>query len=87
VANAYYRSVPGALVVLELDEAKLGSVVRWEPPAHPDGRPAKGDEPLFPHVFGPIRVAAVVSVRSVVRDSEGAFIGYGDPEPRPRPAS
>jgi uncharacterized protein (DUF952 family) len=49
------------LVVLDLDDSILA--VRWEPPAHPDGRPASPDEPYFPHVYGPIELAAVVGVR------------------------
>ncbi len=35
----------------------------WERPAHPDGRPAEPGEPEFPHVYGPLDLAAVSDVR------------------------
>ena len=66
VVAAFYADVAD-LVVLDLDEAVL--VVRWEPPAHPDGTPARPGEPLFPHVYGPIDVRAVIAARPYVRRS------------------
>lgn len=35
VANAFYKDQPGDFIVLEIDEAKLTSEVKWEPPAPP----------------------------------------------------
>lgn len=88
VANAFYRDVPGEHVVLELDEAALDAPVRWEPPAHPDERPAEADAPMFPHVYGPLRLDAVRGVRLLLRGAGGDFCGYGDAErPPPPPAS
>lgn len=81
VANAFYRQTPGEHVVLEIDEAALGAPVRWEPPAHPDGRPAEPGAPRFPHVYGPLPIAAVRAVRRLVRAPDGAFVGYGEAEP------
>jgi uncharacterized protein (DUF952 family) len=74
VANRFYRS-DDDLVVVALESADLGSEVRWEPPAHPDGS-AHGDGPLFPHVYGPLEREAVVGVRRVVSDGDGRFVGY-----------
>ena len=74
VANRFYASDPDELVVVTLDEARLTSEVRWEPPAHPDGRPSTGTEPFFPHVYGPLDRDAVLAVRRLVRSSD-RFVG------------
>jgi uncharacterized protein (DUF952 family) len=60
VANAFYRG-RNDLVLLKLDEAKLNSELKWEPPAGP---PAPGHFPsdLFPHIYGSINLSTVVSV-------------------------
>ena len=60
VANAFYRG-RNDLVLLKLDEAKLNSEVKWEPPA---GLPAPGisESDKFPHIFGPINLTAVSAV-------------------------
>ena len=58
VAARYYADVTEPLVLLVLDVDALeaaGSPVRWE--ETPDG--------VFPHVYGPVPVAAVVAVRPV----------------------
>ncbi len=56
------------LVVLEVDEALLGKPAVWEEgdPPHPDGR-------LFPHVYGPVPVEAVVAVRELPPGADGSF--------------
>lgn len=80
VANSFYRDVDGELVALELDEDSLTAEVRWEAPVHPDGRRPVAGEPLFPHVYGPLDIAAVRAVRSVRRGHDGKFTGYAPPE-------
>lgn len=79
VANSFYRDA-GDLLALEIDEGALTSEVRWEAPAHPDGRPPAAGEPLFPHVYGPLEIAAVRTVRALLRDDEGGFVGYAAPD-------
>ncbi len=59
VANAFYRGRTD-LVLLQLDEAKLTSALKWEPPAGPPA-PGISEADLFPHVFGPINLAAVIA--------------------------
>jgi uncharacterized protein (DUF952 family) len=56
------------LVVLEIDESLLGDTNVWEEgdPPHPDGM-------LFPHVYGPIPVGAVVTVRALPPGPDGTF--------------
>ena len=75
VANRFYADRDEELVVWEIDEDALAAEVRWEAPdpAPPPGAPAGV---LFPHVYGPIELAAVVGVRRLVRGADGAFEGY-----------
>ncbi|MFC8919700.1 DUF952 domain-containing protein [Streptomyces sp. NPDC057116] len=66
VVEAYYRDVPGPLLLLALDEALLTAEVRWEGGA---------DGGRFPHVYGPVDRAAVVGVREIRRDGSGRVTG------------
>jgi uncharacterized protein (DUF952 family) len=56
------------LVLLRIDAARLSSPVRWEPgvPADPVGME-------FPHLYGPLPVAAVINVTSYLPDADGRF--------------
>ena len=71
VANAFYRGGKD-LVLLVVDETRLKSQVRWEPPA---GSPAPGisESDQFPHIYGAINVSAVASVLDFVPDPDGMF--------------
>lgn len=60
VANAFYRGQTG-LVVLVLDETRIRSEVKWEPPDGPKVD-SISDADLFPHVYGPINLDAAASV-------------------------
>ena len=54
VRSRFYADLPDAeLVLLTIDPARLGTEVRFEP-----GEPGSND--LFPHVYGPVPVRAVV---------------------------
>lgn len=84
VANAFYRSVPGDFVVLDVNVEDLTSACVWEAPAHlpstrDDAAPSAPRATLFPHVYGPIDRIAVTGVRAVVRDADGSFVDYADP--------
>ena len=73
MANAFYRGRRD-LIVLRIDVERLRSPVRYEAPAspHPDfGAPAGGER--FPHVYGPIDLAAVVEVIDLPADADGTF--------------
>ncbi|WP_149178877.1 DUF952 domain-containing protein [Streptomyces sp. TRM49041] len=61
VADAHYRRVPGPLLALVIDEARLGVEVRRED---------SGDG-VFPHVHGPVERTAVVAVLEVRRGADG----------------
>jgi uncharacterized protein (DUF952 family) len=54
VARRFYHHVAEPLVLLTIDETRLGHPVRFEVP--------DGADEAFPHIYGPIPVAAVTSV-------------------------
>lgn len=56
------------LVLLRVDAARLTSPVLWEPGVaeDPDGM-------VFPHLYGPLPVAAVMSVTSYLPGADGRF--------------
>jgi glutathione S-transferase len=66
VANRFYADVP-ELVVLTIDTSALGAAVVREPPAD-------GIDELFPHVYGPIPVTAVVATASWRRGASGRWV-------------
>ena len=65
VANNYYSGQTG-LVILEIDPARLEPGLRWEPGAD------KTDE-LFPHLYGPLNLDAVMRVVDFAPASGGKF--------------
>jgi uncharacterized protein (DUF952 family) len=75
VANRFYTTVDDEVAVLTLDEALLASEVRWEA-ADPGPPPGVDPGTMFPHVYGPLELAAVVDVRVLSRDGAGRFVGY-----------
>jgi len=56
------------LVLLHIDPALLDSPVRWEPGVSTDP-----EAMLFPHLYGPLPVAAVKWVTVYLPDPEGTF--------------
>ncbi len=56
------------LVLLAVDPSKLTDPVRWEP-----GVPTDPESMLFPHLYGPLPVAAVTSVTSYLPGDDGQF--------------
>jgi uncharacterized protein (DUF952 family) len=72
VAEKYYKGQPDMLL-LAIDPALLTSELRWEPPsggAPPPGVP-EGD--LFPHIYGPINLDAVLKVYDLESNPDGSF--------------
>ena len=65
VANKFYANQVG-LVILEIDPSKLKPEVRWE--AGTD----QADE-MFPHIFGPLNLEAVIGVFDFEPGSDGKF--------------
>ncbi|MCV7290067.1 DUF952 domain-containing protein [Mycolicibacterium wolinskyi] len=56
------------LLMLQIDLAKLSDPVRWEP-----GVPTDPDAMLFPHLYGPLPVAAVMTATSYLPGADGRF--------------
>lgn len=73
VANAFFAGQSG-LILLVIDPARLTSPVRWESP-HSTGRlPYFTHNAVFPHVYGPIDVAAVARTIDLVPNEAGTFV-------------
>lgn len=56
------------LLVLYVDPGRLADPVRWEP-----GTPADPPSMLFPHLFGPLPLSAVVAVAEYPMRPDGSF--------------
>jgi uncharacterized protein (DUF952 family) len=63
VANARFRG-RSDLVLLSIDESLLESELRYE-----EGEPGQ----LFPHIYGPLNLNAVVNVVNFLPGSDGTF--------------
>lgn len=72
VAENFYKGQNG-LVLLAIEPAILSSPLKWEPPS--GGTPPPGVPPgdLFPHIYGPINLDAVVNVLDLEQDPQGKF--------------
>lgn len=68
-ANLFFRG-ERELVLLCIDDTHLAGVLKWEP-AVPASSAKAGE--LFPHVYGPLPVAAVVHVETWHPDADGEF--------------
>ncbi|OBF35536.1 glutathione S-transferase [Mycolicibacterium peregrinum] len=64
------------LVLLHIDPAKLTDPVRWEP-----GVPTDPDAMLFPHLYGPLPVDAVMTTTTYAPDGDGRFAPIADDTP------
>lgn len=56
------------MLMLWCDPTKLGAEVRWEP-----GVPGDPESMVFPHLYGPLPLAAVTSVTSYLPNAAGVF--------------
>ena len=66
-ANRLYRG-RSDLVLLHIDPDRLGSPVRWEL-----GVATDPESMLFPHLYGPLPVAAVIRVTAYPPTADGTF--------------
>jgi uncharacterized protein (DUF952 family) len=65
VANSFYHGQHD-LVLLEIDPQRLDCEVHWEPGSD------KPDE-LFPHIYGPLNLEAVLRIVDYLPGKDGAF--------------
>jgi len=68
VANRFYTGLAG-LVLLVVDSQKLSAELRYEPPV-----PAEDTDALFPHLYGPLNLDAVVDVVQFLPGTDGNFV-------------
>ena len=66
-ANRLYKGRTD-LLMLRVDAARLSSPVRWE-----SGVPGDPDGMVFPHLYGPLPTAAVMSASAYLPDRHGVF--------------
>jgi uncharacterized protein (DUF952 family) len=70
-ANRLYQG-RGDLLLLYVDPAALKSPVRWEP-----GVATDPESMLFPHLYGPLPVSAVIKVTAYPPGSDGNYPPVG----------
>ena len=66
--NRYYTTDHREMVCLVIDAGRVQPEIRYE-----------DSQRIFPHIYGPLNVDAVIEVRSVERSAEGAFVSIGGP--------
>jgi uncharacterized protein (DUF952 family) len=73
VANDYYAAAEGPLLLLRIDPARITAETRYEAAAPVESAAAThlGSSPVFPHVYGPIDLAAVDGVGVLTRNQTG----------------
>ena len=73
VADKFYKGQSG-LIVLGIDPARLSSALKWEPPF--EGAPPTGvsSSDVFPHIYGPLDLDAVVQVLDLELAPDGSFV-------------
>lgn len=75
VANAFYRAQTDLLLLTVQTEA-LRAELRFEAPIHPSGAasaPAPSQETLFPHLYGPLNLSAVLQALPFPPHPDGSF--------------
>jgi uncharacterized protein (DUF952 family) len=71
-ANIFFRGQSG-LMLMCIDENKLKSECKYEDPSG-GGQHDPGVGKLFPHVYGPINLSAVIKVVDFPSNDDGFFV-------------
>jgi uncharacterized protein (DUF952 family) len=72
VAEKYYQGHQD-LTLLVIEPERLTSNLRWEPPAEGAPPPGVPEGSLFPHIYGPINLEAVVRVFDLQSQPDGKY--------------
>ena len=72
VAEKYYHG-QDSLLLLVIEPERLTSDLKWEPPAEGAPPPGVPEGSLFPHIYGPIDLDAVVEVLDLQSHPDGKF--------------
>jgi uncharacterized protein (DUF952 family) len=73
VAKNFYKGQSG-LVLLAIEPTLLASDLKWEPPSGRTPPPGVLEGDLFPHIYGPINLNAIVKVLDLESKPDGEFI-------------
>jgi uncharacterized protein (DUF952 family) len=72
VAEKFYMGQRG-LLLLVIKPELLTSELKWEPPSGGSPPPGVPEDDLFPHVYGPINLGAVVQVFDLEANADGKY--------------
>ena len=72
VAEKYYQGQQDNLLLV-IDPIRLTSELRWEPPSGGAPPPGVPEGELFPHIYGPINLDAVVKVLDLESNPDGSY--------------
>jgi uncharacterized protein (DUF952 family) len=72
VAEALFKG-ESDILLLKIDPSLLSSELRWEPPSGSAPPPGVSEGDLFPHVYGPINLDAVVQVYDLESNPDGSY--------------
>ncbi len=72
VAQKYYKGQQD-LYLLVIEPALLSADLKWEPPSGGAPPPGVSEGDLFPHIYGPINLDAVVQVFDLLSNADGKF--------------
>ena len=72
VAEKFYKGQEG-LLVLEINPVLLKSELRWEPPSGGAPPPGVPEGELFPHIYGPLNLDAIVRVYDLESNPDGNY--------------
>ena len=72
VTEKYYKSHED-LILLVIEPDRLTSNLKWEPPAEGAPPPGVPEGDLFPHIYGPINLEAVIRVLDLQVQPDGSY--------------
>lgn len=72
VAEKFYKGQK-RLLLLQIDPSLLSSELKWESPSGGTPPPGVPEGDLFPHIYGPINLDAIVKVLDLTSDPDGAY--------------
>ena len=72
VAEKFYLGQRG-LLLLVIEPELLASELKWETPSGGSPPPGFPEDDLFPHVYGPINLDAVVQVLDLEANADGKY--------------
>lgn len=70
VVEKFYHG-QSTLLLLLIDPSRLASELRWEPPTGGSPPPGVPEGEMFPHVYGPINLDAVVKTFDLETNPDG----------------